>query len=378
MLNAVLAAAGKKAVKKQSPIEIAVVLVIIGITAAGYLYGKKVFKMEALKKEDVIHVIEGSKATQRIPLLYDIWIYDNVFQDRPEKREEWLKKYPCDVAEVFLQMPGIIEGPAEDPAFYWAAPGSRCKAGGGLDAQCLIENWEDAADFYASFPDPESPALITEKKECDGRYLLGRWWYCYFERLWSLRGMENALMDFYLYPEEIHRLFSKLTDFYMRIMERAKEELDVDGFFVSDDIGTQTAPFFSLEIFREFFQPYYKKLIDKAHELNTHFWLHSCGNIEVFLPGFIEIGLDVIHPIQRNTMNEQEIAEKYGDQICILAGIDVQYLMAFGTPEEVKAEVEYLKNRYRRPDGRLMLTMGNGSTPDWKIENLEAVYEASL
>ena len=143
--------------------------------------------------------------------------------------------------------------------------------------------------------------------------------------------------------------------------------------FCFDDIGTQTAPFFSLEIFREFFKPYYKKLIEKAHELGTHFWLHSCGNIELFLPEFIEIGLDVIHPIQRNTMNEQAVADKFGGQICILAGVDVQYLMAFGTPDEVRKEADFLKTTYRRPEGRLMLTMGNGSTPDWKTGNLEAL-----
>jgi len=333
--------------------------------------------MKALSREDIVKVIEGRGAAKRVPLLYDIWIYDNVFHNNQEKRKEWLKSYPCDVDEVFLQMPGTTEGYPEDQDFFWGIPGKQCKEAKGLDSQCLIEDWEEAEEFFSSFPDPDSKALITGKKEKDGRYLLGRWWYCFFERLWSLRGMENALTDFYLYPDEIHRLFGKLTDFYMRIMERAKKELDVDGFFVSDDIGTQTAPFFSLEIFREFFKPYYKKLIDKAHKLGTHFWLHSCGNIELFLPEFIEIGLDVIHPIQKNTMDEKVIAEKFGGQICILSGIDVQYLMAFGTPGEVRNEVRYLKETFEREDGRLMLTMGNGSTVDWKIENLKALYEAS-
>lgn len=86
----------------------------------------------------------------------------------------------------------------------------------------------------------------------------------------------------------------------------------------------------------------------------------------------------MIHPIQKNTMDEREIARKYGDKICIFAGIDVQYLMAFGTTEEVEAEVKFLMDTYKSPDGRLMLTMGNGSTPDWKLENLDAMYAASM
>lgn len=337
--------------------------------------------MKNLTREEIISVIEGKGRAERIPLLYDLWIGDNVFGGDAEAYQNWLKQYPCDVDGVFVEMPGMTEGPEKDPAYFWAPPGATQQDGVGLDAQCVIPDWEDEEKieaFFQSFPDPESPVLIPGKKEKDGRYLLGRWWYCFFERLWSLRGMENALTDFYMYPEEVHRLFDKLTNFYMRCMERAKEAWDVDGFFVSDDIGTQNAPFFSLEIFREFFKPYYKKLIDKAHELGTHFWLHSCGNIQIFLPEFIEIGLDVIHPIQKNTMKEEEIAKEFGDKICIFAGFEVQHLMAFGTPEEVREEVKFLIDTYDRPDGRLMLTMGNGSTPDWKPENLDAVYEASL
>lgn len=337
--------------------------------------------MHALTREEIINVIEGKGRAERIPLLYNLWLGEKIFDGDAEAYRKWQSQYPCDADEVYLQMPGMYEGAEQDKNFFWALPGSAGQEGKGLDAQCVIEDWEDEETveaFFQSFPDPESPALIPCEKKKDGRYLLGRWWACFFERLWSLRGMENALTDFYLYPDEVHRLFEKLTDFYMRCMERAKEAWDVDGFFVSDDIGTQTGPFFSMEIFREFFKPYYKKLIDKAHELGTHFWLHSCGNIQMFLPEFIEIGLDVIHPIQKNTMSEEEIARGFGDRICILAGFDVQYLIPFGTPEEVKKEAIFLMKTYDRPDGRLMMTMGNGSTPDWKLENIDALYEASM
>ena len=116
-----------------------------------------------------------------------------------------------------MNMPGMTEGPEADPTYFWAAPGVKNTGGKGLDNQCLIEDWEDeeaVEAFFDSFPSADSPALITKEKKKDGRYLLGRWWYCFFERLWSLRGMENALTDFYMYPDEVHRLFSKLTEFY--------------------------------------------------------------------------------------------------------------------------------------------------------------------
>lgn len=251
--------------------------------------------------------------------------------------------------------------------------------GGGIDSREVIHDWEaeETEQFYETFPSPEYPGLVPKRESTD-KYVLARFWFCYFERLWMLRGMENALMDFYLYPNEVHRLFRRLTDFYLRMMERTCEETHVDGFFVSDDLGTQYSAFFSLEIFREFFKPYYRQLFEKAHELGTHFWLHTCGNIQEFLPEFIEIGLDVIHPIQKYTMDEREIASKYGDKICIFAGFDVQKTIPFGTTEDVRKEVRYMLDTYWRDSGRLIMTMGNGSTEDWKPESIEALYDETI
>ncbi len=330
--------------------------------------------MENLTAQQVRDVIEGRGCTQ-IPVLYDLWIYPSVMEKEQAQVEAMLEKYPRDVQEVFLRFLDMYDAPEEDGDYRWAAAGGKHREGVGLDADVVIEDWEDAEEFFERFPSPDYPGLIPEFQKDGERYLLARWWYLYFERLWSLRGMENALTDFYLYPDEVHRLFGKLTDFYERAMERAGKELDADGFFASDDIGTQNSPFFSLEIFRDFFKPYYKRLCDKAHELGMHFWLHTCGNVELFLEDFIEIGLDVIHPIQKGTMDEKKIADVYGDRICILAGFDVQQAIPFGSPEEVRKEVRYLIDTFDRGRGRFMLTMGNGTTPDWKKESLETLYE---
>lgn len=333
--------------------------------------------MKGLKKEELRAVIEGRGCGKNVPMLYDLWIYPPVMKEQAGV-EELLCRVPRDAAEIFFNWPDLYQAPQDDPDYRWAPFDVKKKEGVGLDSEGFLEDWDDSDAFFEKFPSPDYPGLIPDKKPETDRYLLGRWWYCYFERLWSLRGMENALTDFYLYPEKVHQLFRKLTDFYMRAMERGKEELGIDGIFTSDDIGTQKAPFFSLEIFREFFKPYYKELCEKAHELGIHFWLHTCGNIELFLEDFIEIGLDVIHPIQKGTMDEKTIAQKYGDRICLFVGFDVQQTIPFGTPEEVRAEVRHLIDTFARPEGRFMLTMGNGTTPDWKLESLEALYEETV
>lgn len=333
--------------------------------------------MQHMTKQEVKNIIEGKRTNERIPNLCSFWINPNCFE-RKQEMEEWLNSQVYDIEAYRISMPNVFTGTEEDLEFCWL-PSKRVKEiDGALDSTVYLEDWEDedfVEEMYEKFPSADSPSLLPETKLDHSKYVVGTWFYCLFERHWSIRGMENALTDFYLYPEETHRFYQKLTDFYIRAIERLKEEYHVDAIFTSDDIGTQTGPFFSLDVFREFFKPYYKQMIDKAHELGMHFWLHTCGNIEVFLEDFIEIGLDVIHPIQKYTMDEKEIAKKYGGRICFLVGFDVQRTIPFGTPEDVAAEARYLIDTFSRSEGKFMITMGNGSTSDWKKECLEALYD---
>lgn len=335
----------------------------------------EVTEMREFQKEEIRQVIEGRGRLERIPMLYDMWIYPWIYGERRAEFEAFMDARIKDVDFIDLVLPESFQAPEDAPDYKWAPPGVTGKDRVGIDENCVAEEWEDMEAVYDSFPTTEYPGLIPPKPVKKEKYIAARWIFCFFERMWSLRGMENSLTDFYEYPEEVHRLFQKLADYYMRIIERVKEEADADAVFVTDDIGTQTSPFFSLEIFREFFKPYYKQLIDKAHSLGMHFWLHTCGNVELYMEDFIEIGLDVIHPIQKYTMDYQKIAKKYGDRICLLVGFDVQQTIPFGTVEEVRQEVRDLIDTFSRPEGRFMLTMGNGSTLDWQLPSLEALYE---
>jgi uroporphyrinogen decarboxylase len=169
-----------------------------------------------------------------------------------------------------------------------------------------------------------------------------------------------------------------LTAFYKRILQRAKTELDADGIYCTDDLGTQNSTFFSPAVFDEFYVPCYRELIEEAHRLDMHFWMHTCGCIQSFLPRLIELGLDVIHPIQKYTMDEAAIARQFGGQITFWVGFDVQRIIPFGTPEEVRAEVRHLFDTFRRPDGRFLFTFGNGVTADTPIASLEAIFDEAI
>ena len=334
-------------------------------------------KYKSLSREEIKKVIEGRGAAERIPMMYHFWSGAHIFGEDGEKAAGLMEMYPNDLQAMYIRVPEVFEAPEDDPDFKWIYKDKKADENVGIDAKIAIDDWDELDDILAHFPNPDYHGVLTENFEPDGRYRLAFWWNGIFERFWSLRGMENALMDFYLYPEEVHRLFRAITDYYLRNIERAATELNADGVMFSDDIGTQKAPFFSEAIFLEFFKPYYKEMADKAHSLGVHLWMHACGNIQLFLPHLIEIGLDVIHPIQKYTMDQKEIAEKFGNDICIWAGFDVQQVIPYGTPDEVRKEVRRMIDTYKNPNGRFMLTCGNSLTPDCRIESFEALLDES-
>lgn len=104
-----------------------------------------------------------------------------------------------------------------------------------------------------------------------------------------------------------------------------------------------------------------------------HAFLHSCGNISEILPDLIELGLDVIHPIQANAMNQEETAQKFGGKITFFGGIDVQDILARRSPEEVIKHIKWLIEIFGHYNGGYLPAPGNAITPDTPLANIEAM-----
>lgn len=332
-----------------------------------------------LMRKEIVDVIEGRGAAPRVPILLHFWISPDAFA--PESKPqiaELLRNYPEDAQVIHLNTPSVYNAPADDPSYRWSFMDEPAHTKS-LDKAGFITDWEsELAPLLADFPSADYPGLIPEAPAPDGRYRLGIWWFFFFERLWSVRSMENALMDFYEYPDAIHALFRKLCDFYKRMLVRAKRDLNLDGIFTSDDLGTQGNTFFSTRMFDEFFAPYYREVIETAHSLDMHFWLHTCGNVSAFISRFVELGVDVLHPIQKYAMDEREIAERFGDKFAIWAGFDVQKTIPFGTSEDVRRETRFLIDTYARKDGRFLFTLGNGATGDTPASSLVALFDEAF
>ena len=333
-------------------------------------------KYPALTREEVISVIEGTaKKESRVPQMIHFWTHPSTFKGREEEASKILSDYPCDADFVPVNVPAYSprEGLPED--YIWIKTDKIFSQNEALDSHVILNDYSEIDSVIENFPHVDESFVLASEGANDGRYRLAHWWHCLFENHWQIRGMENALTDYYLEPESVHKLFGRFTEFYCELINILAKKTNLDGVFLSDDLGHQTGSFFSKKVFNEFYMPYYKIICDTAHKNNLHIWLHACGNIAEFMPELIESGFDVIHPIQKYTMEEAEIAEKYGKQICIWAGMDVQQTIPWGSPDDVRKEVRFMYDTYRKYNAKFMITAGNGITSDCTVESLYAFID---
>ena len=133
-------------------------------------------------------------------------------------------------------------------------------------------------------------------------------------------------------------------------------DLGVDMVWFGDDIATQDRMMISPDMWRYYFKPVYKELFTYCKMLNPDIKIayHSCGNLQAVIEDFVEIGLDVLNPIQPLAMKPSEIKQKYGDRLVLFGGLDVQLTMPTGTPEQVRSEVKYLKEVIGKGGGYIL------------------------
>ena len=248
----------------------------------------------------------------------------------------------------------------------------------GHDARAALPDWKYLPDMLEKLPDTDVPGIfddakrISDKAHAEGKYVLIHHWSLMFERIWNFRGMENLLTDYYEYPDELQALHRAVNDTEIKLLYRAMEEVKPDGYMISDDLGTQKSLFMSPATFREFIKPYYKETWGIARENDVDVWLHTCGNVGTIIGDLIECGLSVLHPLQKHTMDWDEIAAKWCGKLAFLVGMDVQDTLINASPEDVRREVRLMRDTFDTPDGGFLYAAGNGIVGGTPLENIEA------
>ena len=220
--------------------------------------------------------------------------------------------------------------------------------------------------------------LKTQMDEIHGKGLaVFVWQECtIWEIAWYLRGMDNLMMDMAMEDEKAGWLFDEITEracYRTEIFTR--QGADIIG--LGDDIGMQNSIMMSLDMYRQWLKPRMAKVIRTAKDVNPDVLIsyHSCGYIEPFIPDLIDIGVDILNPVQPECMDFEEIHKKYGTQISFNGTIGTQKVMPFGTPEDVRENV--IRNLdIAGEKGGLFCCPTHLLEPEVPWDNIEAYVEA--
>jgi uroporphyrinogen decarboxylase len=199
---------------------------------------------------------------------------------------------------------------------------------------------------------------------------------CAFEMYWRLRGMETAMLDIAESPELAAEMFRRCADFAVLLAQEAFRRYALDWLWTGDDVASQNQMMISPRTWRILVKPALQQVfeIGKAH--GTWIAYHCCGALAPVIPDLIEMGMDVLNPIQIGCpgMDIFALKREYGQQITLMGGIDTQYLLPYAAEKEVRTTVRRLLDAMQ-PDGGYILAASHTIPPETPLENIFALYQ---
>jgi uroporphyrinogen decarboxylase len=239
---------------------------------------------------------------------------------------------------------------------------------------------DQAVDSYTP-PDPQRPELYAEaarliREYKDEYWIVGVTVTTIFETAWALRGYERLMMDFVEAPDLAERILNIPYRYHLTAAQTLAS-MGVDMIWIGDDVGMQTGMLFSAAHWRKFFKPRMARFIAALKEINPQLKVayHSDGTIYPIIPDLIEVGVDVLNPIQPACMDPARLKEEYGDRLCFWGSIDEQHTLPFGSPADVRNEV-LTRLRTLGKDGGLILGPTHHVQLDTPMENFWAMVDA--
>lgn len=194
-----------------------------------------------------------------------------------------------------------------------------------------------------------------------------------FKLSWELRGFEHYMMDLRLEPRLVEVLADRALE---HLIGQSKQlvKCGVDMIMIAGDIAMQETMMLSPQMWRKYFKPRLRTWLEEVRgEGDIFFMFHSDGNMEPVIDDLIEVGFDVIDPIQPECMDVVEIKRRIGSRVCLHGTISCQRTLPFGTPDDVADEVRQRISCCGQ-DGGLILSPSNTVQPDVPVENILALY----
>jgi len=227
-----------------------------------------------------------------------------------------------------------------------------------------LADWSQFADYR--FPDPYAVGrfdrlkiwLAENRHTLEQKFVYGSLGNGPMTLLNHLRGFENYLVDIILEPERIEVILDGIFHFLEGITEQYAE-YNLDAAIISDEQAIQTGPIFPMDLWREVFEPRYKKLFSLVHDADMKVYMHTCGNLSQHLLDLLECGVDIIDNKQPALWMDSEAVDKVRGKMAFETCIDIQSTIHEIALEEIESRVERLIQRLSVPKGGFIATMSN-------------------
>ncbi len=232
-------------------------------------------------------------------------------------------------------------------------------------------------------PDPNRPELYTDSERMieefqEEYWIVGVTVTTIFETAWALRGLEQMMLDMALDPDLANSILDIPYHYHLTAAKKLVE-MGVDMIWSGDDVGSQHAMLISPDMWRKFLKPRMATFVSDLKAINPDIKIayHSDGDIRPIISELIEIGIDVLNPIQPLSMDPAEIKRSVGNKLCFWGTIDEQHTLPFGTAADVEAEVrERLRTVGQK--GGLILAPTHHVQLDTPLENFWAMVNTIL
>ncbi len=238
---------------------------------------------------------------------------------------------------------------------------------------CVLDR--PTIDGY-EFPDPlddryfeNAPGLLERFGDRFRVYQIG---FSLYERAWTLRGIENLLIDFYDHPDFVRRLFRAIADYNIAQL-RGALEFEIDAVYFGDDWGQQHGLQMGYPLWREFIYPELKRMYAAVREAGKFVMIHSCGDVDELFDDLIDIGLNCFNPFQPEVMDVWQLLPRYRGRLAFHGGLSTQRTLPFGTVDDVRKETRRLLELGR--DGGYIFAPAHDVEGDVPLQNILAFIE---
>lgn len=184
-----------------------------------------------------------------------------------------------------------------------------------------------------------------------GKYLLVTIYGSHFEKAYFSRGIENFLADMAGDPPFARRLLRRIIERNLVMLENVLACPEADGVLLGSDWGSQVDLLMSHATWTEMIRPGEQEEYDLVHSFGLDVWIHSCGNVLRIIPDLIDMGVQVLNPVQPECMDLQRLKEVFGDRLTFWGGISTQQTLPYGSPDEVRTEARRVRDLMARGGG---------------------------